>query len=250
MSIDHNDVIKKSFAELLICKRAYFTPAMQQFLANPNIALAKSNGPFFKNKVDDTTTVGVVTVDNFKLVVKRYNVKNIWHSLKKCLRQSRALRSWSNSHYLLSNGILTPQPVAIVIKRFGCWRKETYFITEYLEGIRGSDFFERTNQSQTVWENAVQKVKALLKQMEQALITHDDFQHRNMIVCNDIIALLDLDHMRIHKHKGWWFKLNYRKDIEHFVRLLGVNPEAQRIFAGATVTAFGEVNMHHIVRQH
>ncbi|MCL5261609.1 MAG: lipopolysaccharide kinase InaA family protein [Gammaproteobacteria bacterium] len=225
------DIIQQSWRRLLICNQQYFSEKMQEFFANPDFFLENTKLPFYKSIAGDTTTVAVVAIDNKKFVVKRYNTKSIWHSIKKLLRQSRAMRSWQNSHYLISKNIPTPKPVAVLIKRFGPWRKETYFISEFLPSIRGNDFFIDKTKTPEEWKRVIQNIQTLITKLEQALITHKDFQHRNLLMLDNVPYLLDLDHMRKHRYKSFWFRLNFRKDLEHFVKLLEINPEAQQMFA-------------------
>jgi tRNA A-37 threonylcarbamoyl transferase component Bud32 len=203
---------------------------MQKLLADPDEQLNKAPGPFFKNISGDTSTVGVVTVDDKKFVVKRYNLRGFLYSLKKMFRKSRALRSWHNSRYLDRHHIPTPKPVAVLIKHFGPIRGKTYFITEYVDGVQGLDLFAKNSQLNIAWEKGLENVTELLKKLHSARITHDDFQLKNMIFVNNIPVLLDLDHMRIHQYNSFWFRHNFRKDVENFLRHLDkMNPEAHRM---------------------
>jgi tRNA A-37 threonylcarbamoyl transferase component Bud32 len=219
-------IIKKTSHVFLICKREYSTAAMQQLLTNPDEYLDTTPGPIFKNIPGDTSTVGVVIVDNKKYVVKRYNVRGFWHGLRKIFRPNRALRSWNNSHYLDQHHIPTPKPVAVIIKHFGPIRGKTYFITEYVDGVQGLNFFEGNTKTDAVCKKILENVAELLKKLYVARITHDDFQLKNIIIVNNIPFLLDLDYMRIHKYNSVWFRHNYRKDVENFLRHLDkINPD-------------------------
>ena len=220
-------VVNKSLRVFWVCRREYFTPAMQQLLADPDAHLAKSSGPFFKGISGDTSTVGVVSIDGKKIVVKRYNLRGFWYDLKKSFRGSRALRSWKNSHYLSEHHIPTPRPVAVLIRRFGPMRRVTCFIAEYVDGVQGRDLFAQGKRHDDAWDPALKNVEELLKQLRAARVTHDDFQHRNMIFIHNVPVLIDLDHMRIHRFDSPWFRHNFRKDVKHFLsKLLEVSPEA------------------------
>jgi tRNA A-37 threonylcarbamoyl transferase component Bud32 len=223
-------IIKKSPHVFLVCRREYFTSAMQKLLTNPDEHLDKTPVPLFKNISGDTTTVGVVTVDNKKFVVKRYNLKGFWHRLKNMFRQSRALRSWNNSRYLDQHNIPTPNPVAVLIKRFGPIRGNAYFITECVDGVQGRDLFSEKSQPDADCKKILENVAELLKKLHAARVTHDDFQLKNMIFLNDIPVLLDLDYMRIHQYNSLWFRHNFRKDVENFLRHLDkINPDVHRM---------------------
>lgn len=221
---------ESNFKRFMICREEYFNAAMKNLLNNPDEYINDSDIYFFKKGHKDTTTVAVVVIDDRKVVIKRYNQKGFWHSVKRTLRRSRALRSWKNSHYLISNNILTPQPIAMLIKRFGPIRKETYFITEYIDGTQGKDIFLPENLYRYDWRIVILNIVSLLHKLRAANISHDDFQHNNMIFLKDVPCLLDLDHMRIHKYNSLWFRHNFKKDIDNFLKILGkVNSAAQKI---------------------
>lgn len=214
----------------MICRSEYYAPAMRDLLKDPDEFLAKNDVIFIKNRPGDTTTVAVLPIDNNKYVIKRYNQKGFWHGVKRLLRQSRALRSWNNSHYLEEHGIPTAKPIALLIKRFGPIRKETYFISEYINGLRGKDVFSNDNLHEYNWKTIIKNICLLLNKLHAAKLSHDDFQHNNMIFVNNVPFLLDLDHMRIHKYNSIWFRHNFQKDIDNFLRvLLECNPMAQKM---------------------
>lgn len=224
-------VTYQSLKKFYVCQREYHSAMMQRFIANPDAFITEATGPFFKNGIDDTTTICVITIDDKKFVVKRYNLKNTWHNLTKILRASRAMRSWSNSQYLLAIGIKTPKPIAVIInKHFWLFRGKTYFLTEYVEGVRGCDFFGANQEPTELWPEAVNNIVNLIQKLHDGRITHDDLQFGNMLLAGALPYLLDLDHMRIHKHRGLWFRHLFRKDIEHFLDFLRVNPKAHEMF--------------------
>jgi tRNA A-37 threonylcarbamoyl transferase component Bud32 len=220
----------KDSRKFIICQREYLSPEMQTFLSNPNGYIEKNTIQFFKNGPGDTTTVAVAAFGDNKFVIKRYNPKGFWHSVKRMLRPSRALRSWKNSHYLEQCDIRTPKPVGVLMERFGPIRQTTYFIMKYVDGLRGWDVFRKDSKHKDSWKIILENIAGLLMKLKEARITHDDFHHNNMIFVNNIPILIDLDHMRIHLYNSIWFRHNYRKDVKNFLRVLGeINPGAQRM---------------------
>ena len=220
---------EKNFRRFLICRRDYLTPQMQAFLHNPGLYFEQT-AEYFKKAPGEATTVGIVALGGKKFVVKRYNPKGFWHGIKRMLRSSRALRSWENSRYLERYGIATAKPAAVFMERFGPFRGTTYFIMEYVHGLRGWDIFKRDSERRDSWENILEGVAALLKKLYAARVTHDDFQHNNMIFVEGEPVLLDLDHMRVHLYNSIWFRINFRKDVKNFLRVLGeINPGARRM---------------------
>jgi tRNA A-37 threonylcarbamoyl transferase component Bud32 len=218
----------KDLRKFIICRREYLSSEMRNFLSNPKGYIQQNTIEYFKNGPGDTTTVAVVAFGDNKLVIKRYNPKGFWHSVKRMLRPSRALRSWENSHYLEQCDIRTPKPVGVLMERFGPIRQTTYFIMKYVDGLRGWDVFREDSKYKDSWKIILKNVAELLIKLKKARITHDDFHHNNMIFVDNIPILIDLDHMRIHLYNSIWFRHNYSKDVKNFFRVLGeINPGAQ-----------------------
>ncbi|MBW1746795.1 MAG: hypothetical protein JRJ25_11240 [Deltaproteobacteria bacterium] len=73
-------------------------------------------------KEGNSSTVALAEVNGKLLVIKRYNIKNFIHALKRYLRNTRAWTSWRNAHRLELLGIPTPKPIAFLERRWGPFR--------------------------------------------------------------------------------------------------------------------------------
>jgi tRNA A-37 threonylcarbamoyl transferase component Bud32 len=218
----------RTFFSYWVCRQRYYTSAMQNFLRAPDEALARSH-QFFKNIPGDTSTVAVVVIDEIPLVVKRYNVKGFWHGLKLLFRPSRALVSWRNAHRLRALNIPTIEPVAVLEKRFGLFRRQAYFISRYVAGISGSDYFAQADQSPEACAVAIKAIVTILQQLAAAKIYHNDFHHSNFIMMGNQPLLIDLDHMQ-HYRCTRNFARAHQKDIAQFRHYLAGNPLACELF--------------------
>nr|BFE91984.1 hypothetical protein GCM10020185_25200 [Pseudomonas brassicacearum subsp. brassicacearum] len=69
-------------------------------------------------KTGGAASVGKVEANGRTLVIKRYNIKNFAHWLKRFWRPSRAWHSWREGHRLAFLGIATPKPLALLEKAF------------------------------------------------------------------------------------------------------------------------------------
>lgn len=214
-----------------ICYEKYFTASMQEFLCAPDRYLDSSPHFFFKSTASDTTTVGMVVLDGKEFVVKRYNIKSFSHFLRKFWRQSNATRTWKNTHYLQQVGISTLTPVAVVEQRIaGLLRGKAYFISEYVNGVCGVDYFAAKNKPTLQWQKVMQNIVAMMQQMYQAKIEHHDLQWCNILIVDDQPLLLDLDHMKVHKRNNGLYRRVWRRDVEHFKELLAASPIAYKMF--------------------
>jgi tRNA A-37 threonylcarbamoyl transferase component Bud32 len=198
---------------------------MAAFLANPDKVLDDLKRGVLKN--GRGSTVGRIRIDDHDLVVKRYNIKGLWHALKRCARATRAARSWSNAHRLLALNISTPRPVSLLERRFGPLRGTAYFINEYVEGPRATDFFKAgdLNLQRTV----ALRMMEVLEKLKTAMISHGDMKATNIIIHREEPLLVDLDAMRAHS-RGRSFESAHRKDVRRFQKNWADMPEAGELF--------------------
>ncbi|HBN26237.1 MAG TPA: hypothetical protein DD405_02060 [Desulfobacteraceae bacterium] len=223
---------KKNHNSLTICDRQYQSELMDTFLADPDI--------FFKTctflKQGNTSTVALVKINGRQLVVKRYNVKSFLHSFRYLFRKSRASVSWKNAQrlfYILN--IPTPKPVAFLEKRLGLFKKKSYFITEYIDGISAYNLFH-SNEVEDIAgrKHLVCMFGRLLQSLSDALLSHGDFKASNFIISNDKVFLLDLDAMQEHSFR-WMFRKKFRRDCLRLTQNLKELPQLAEMFKKALV---------------
>jgi tRNA A-37 threonylcarbamoyl transferase component Bud32 len=209
---------------------AYNSPALKALLENPDQAIAASQMPLLKN--DATTTLGIVSIDGRLLAIKRYNIKGFWHAVKRSIRPSRAAICWEHGQTLLSAGISTPHPVAMIEKRFGFFRSTAYFINEYVQGaVNVGDYFGNpTEPLDTVKIAVAERIAQIFKQFAEKGIAHGDLKTDNILIVNHQPILLDLDSMRLYPNRGWYFQREHKKDIQRFLKDWVRFPVLKRLF--------------------
>ena len=210
----------------MLCRRAHYTPSMAELLRNPDGALANGDTRFFKK--GHGSTVGRIRIDDRDLVVKRYNIKGLWHALKRCSRATRAARSWRNAHRLLAQDIFTPRPVALLERRFGPFRSRAYYINEYLEGPRAIDFFQ--SQDAAPKDAVAGRIIGIINQLKEKMISHGDMKATNIIIHGLEPALVDLDAVRAHGSQRR-FKAAHQKDVKRFMKNWADFPEVHALFS-------------------
>ena len=206
-------VCKKNMRNYLICDRKLYTKGMARFFDDPDALLDK--GKILKN--GNTSTVALIEIDKKHFVVKRYNIKNPWHALKRCLRHTRAYTSWRNSIMLIFFDILTPKPVAFYEKRFGPFRSTGYFIMEHIDGTDAMTFFQSENIKTCETKKIAARFGGLFKSLADNSISHGDFKATNFIIKNGEIYVIDLDSMQEHRFK-WGFKKAFNKDCRRMIK--------------------------------
>ncbi|AQZ35219.1 serine/threonine protein kinase [Pseudomonas sp. LPH1] len=169
-------------------------------------------------KTGGAATVARVEVDARPLVVKRYNVKNWLHWLKRFWRPSRAWHSWREGNRLQLLGIATPTPLAVLERRW-CWlRGRAYLITDYCGGQDIIARFEAYTQA-TPPENELLALDRLFAALLRERISHGDFKGHNLFWDDalDTWSLIDLDAMRQHRSTRS-FARAYARDRARFLR--------------------------------
>ena len=201
-------VAQKAWHRFMACDRTWYSPSMQHLLRDPDTYI--KNGTILKD--GNTATVAKVTIASQTLVVKRYNIKNRWHALRRCLQPSRAMVSWQNAHRLLFLGIRTPRPIAVIEERWGIFRRRAYFIMAYLPGETIDKIVHAKIDDSQAIESCFDHLATLIKQLAAAQISHGDFKATNFLVSSSQLHLLDLDGMTAHRINGA-FKRAFRKDL-------------------------------------
>jgi tRNA A-37 threonylcarbamoyl transferase component Bud32 len=181
-----------------------------------NLDLLTEQGHIYKT--GGAATVAQVQLQGRPLVVKRYNVKSVAHWLKRFWRPSRAWHSWVEGNRLQLLGIATPQPLAVLERRW-CWlRGRAYLITEYCGGqdiIARFQAFHDGSPPETDLLALDRLFAALLRER----ISHGDFKGHNLFWDEGRAAwsLIDLDAMQQHR-SARSFARAYARDRARFLR--------------------------------
>jgi hypothetical protein len=169
-------------------------------------------------KTGGAATVAQVQLQGRSLVVKRYNVKSLGHWLKRFWRPSRAWHSWIAGNRLQLLGIATPQPLAVLERRW-CWlRGRAYLITEYCGGQDIIARFQAFHDGSPP-ESDLLALDRLFAALLRERISHGDFKGHNLF-WDDRLAcwsLIDLDAMQQHR-SARSFARAYARDRARFLR--------------------------------
>jgi len=142
-----------------------------------NIDLLTEQGHLYKT--GGAATVAQVQLQGRSLVVKRYNVKSLGHWLKRFWRPSRAWHSWIAGNRLQLLGIATPQPLAVLERRW-CWlRGRAYLITEYCGGQDIIARFQAFHDGSPP-ESDLLALDRLFAALLRERISHGDFKGHNL----------------------------------------------------------------------
>lgn len=195
-----------------LVRRAYSKPAMQEFLANPDAAIAQGH----ILKAGNSATVARVQIGTEEYVVKRYNIKNQWHRIKRAFTPSRAARSWCYGHLLELLEVNTPAPIALLERRFGPFRGVAYLVCAPLD-LDGGDFLDKKIAAGMAVAQGESRFAELFHSLGQTHLSHGDLKGSNFFLKADQLWVLDLDAMQLHAC-SWLARRALAKDRRRFLQ--------------------------------
>ncbi len=211
-----------------VWKRDFHCDELTSFLHDPDAWV--ESGLLLKN--GKTATVVRVRMGKRQVVIKRNNIKNLFHWLRRCLRTTRCRRNWHNAHLLAINGIATPEPIAFVEERWGPFRFRGYYVCVFDDAPSAAQKY----LSQQPTERELANFRELFTAMRLARLYHGDCKSSNFLIGEDHIALIDLDSItecrskkmtnRLLKRSRRRFLKNWRNDPKKMKRFSEVFEQA------------------------
>lgn len=177
------------------------------------IDLLMSKGKILKR--GNTCFVSLVEINGKRVVIKRYNHKGFWHSLRHTLKGSRAKHCWLDGHRLRMLKIPTALPLAFLEKREGPLVYCSYIINEWIEGPKLNEFLRLVAIDEERQAAMLQQIDGILELMERYRITHGDLKRANIIIGEAGPVLIDLDSMKVHR-LGLLYRHCRNKDLKRF----------------------------------
>jgi tRNA A-37 threonylcarbamoyl transferase component Bud32 len=221
---------KRTYTWRLVYDKRYATPGFQRLYQDPEVAFVGRGVRFLKR--GNTATLVATRIDGVDVVIKRYNIKSIWHGIRRVLKRTRASVSWANAHMLRLYDIPTPQPVAFVERRIGPLRRTSYFISEYAEGVDGREFFGGDGVSLPAKEAMAKRIVAALATLARYRVRQGDLKATNIIIYGETPYWVDLDAMREYK-TALFFRRAFERDMMRLYRNWEDRPDVWQFFERA-----------------
>jgi len=232
--------IEKVQGDFVAIARPFLSAGLLQALQNPDALLNADTARRIKS--GNTCTVSLAQVDARKVVVKRYNIKSVWHALSRAFRQTRAAASWANAHRLTTLGITTAAPVALYEKRIGIIRRQSYFLTEYVDAPDVAQFFADTDLALAQKEAAAANIARLFYKLKLLMISHGDFKASNIKMVENWPVLIDLDSLRQHRCL-WFFEQRHVRDLKRFIRNWPQDSVTQQLLLAAFSQVYEDTSL-------
>ena len=202
-----------SFNKISIFRRDIDPDLLVALQADPDKLMAR--GKMLKD--GNSATVVAVEIANKSWVIKRYNIKNWWHALKRCWRPTRAWTSWGNAHRLSISQIKTPQPVAMIEKRFGPLRFGGYYVCAEVVAPNACEYLLDPQLKPETKEVVKEAFVSIFKVLQQLKISHGDFKGTNFLIQDNEVWLIDLDAMSEFRSQNR-FSGKFQADRSRFLR--------------------------------
>jgi len=199
---------RKSISRFEVCERSAYSRELADLMKSPDKFIEL--GTILKK--GNSSTVALVNLADRTLVVKRYNIKNLQHGMRRAFRKSRAWHSWANAHLMEFLGIPALKPIAMIELRLGPIRKTAYLITEYIEGPDALQCLTGTKNLKGKLESLV----AILQNLSEVQVTHGDLKATNFIMTEQGPVLIDLDGMKEHDSQQS-FEEAFGRDLRRFI---------------------------------
>lgn len=167
-------------------------------------------------KDGNSATVISLEINDKAYALKRYNIKNNLHALKRAFQPSRAAISWANAHRLQLLGIATPKPTMLLETRQFGLRGKAYFLSELLNQPDAVQFFASEHDKLKRAE-AVKNIVTLFYKLYLLQISHGDMKATNIKMQGTQPALIDLDSMQQHA-RYFTSSVAHLKDLHRFMQ--------------------------------
>lgn len=218
----------QQFNQSAMIDRTYQSDAFLTLLQDPDKFFALQQVSILKK--GRTSTVAKIMLEGRTLVVKRYNIKNSWHWLRRCFRRTRAETSWRLSQKLRLFGISTAKPVAYIEKHFFGLKGKSYFVMEHVSGQTIGEFFSSCKAEDESSAKIAKMITEMFKSLGELRMTHGDLKMTNILLSDSCRpVLIDLDGMSEHR-TTLGFKRTFKKEIARFMQNWDNHPSVRALF--------------------
>ncbi|MFI4954892.1 MAG: lipopolysaccharide core heptose(I) kinase RfaP [Gammaproteobacteria bacterium] len=205
-----------SFSKHIKLDQKWNSPELMRVLSDPESIFTRAEATIINEGLNSTLVK--FNVDGRDIIIKRYRWKQGWYGLTRLFRPSRASRSWNFAQVLLKNNIATPHPIALVEKRWGYLRRDSYYIMEYCGGNSLGSVMRELSPESVTGQDLFAQWQKIHQQLLELKITHGDTSHENYLVTQDGLKIIDLDTMHQHFF-AWRLQRRQLRDQERFIHI-------------------------------
>ena len=176
--------VEKAWKRVFLAKRNRWSAALARFARDPEAHLADAE----RIKNGRSATVFRLRLDGDPVIVKRYNVKSTLHRVRRWFRR-RSRIAWRNGHRLAFLGIPGAEPTALIERRWGPLRAESWLVMP----DSGSRDIRAEVEARGWTDGLLDGVVRIFGDLKIAGLRHGDTKASNFLVQDNQVHLIDLD---------------------------------------------------------
>ena len=168
-----------------IAKKPFFKEGLSEVIANPDEFMLKGE----EVKFEAGNHVVGLDLPKHSIFIKKFQIKGLFHYLRKFFSPTRAITAWKAIHWLNAAGIKTINPIGVIETYDSFTTTESYLITLKQSG-------ERLDQMKITenLENLIpSKMSALIKRLTWISFNHGDAKGSNFFLDKNSLIVSDLD---------------------------------------------------------
>lgn len=205
--------------------RKFLSPELELFFLDPDAVFRQQNVHVLK--AGRSSTVIKVMLGKKIMVVKRYNLKNPLHFLRRLFRKTRAYHGWRLAHKFILFNIATPTPIAYLENKWFGLHGKSYFVSEYIDGEPAATYLSAQKNERS---ELVMALTRLLKNVFRIHVSHGDLKLTNILIAkNSRPMIIDFDGSHEHISSAS-LKHAWRKDIKRFLENFHAHPQLLQSF--------------------
>jgi RIO-like serine/threonine protein kinase len=206
------------------------TPEFLAFMKAPDAVFSNPAAVMLKN--GRSSTVIRITLDGQPLVIKRYNLKDAWHRVRRMFRVTRAKACWVLAHKLDLFHVETAKPLAYLERRVLGLRGRSYYVTAFVSGVSLGDYCQGKSALDEPVKAVAPRIVHLLNKIKELNLTHGDLKKTNLLIdAQGVPSLIDLDGMKSHATQAG-LSLAWRGEVKRFLANFEAQPTIKALFQG------------------
>lgn len=217
-------------------------PNLRNYLMVKPDELFKFSEKILKNS--KRARLAVIQFEGRRYILKRYNLKDWRHRLKRLLAPSLAWKIWKANHLVKIRGISTSHLLAAVDVGTGLGYRGSYAVYDYIDGVsEGFRCLQDSFLDDGKRPRVMRRLARLTWELHQKGIQHGDLKASNIIwPCDrkrNALKVIDLDAVRFNRFLRDGQRISDLKNLASYFLMLDPDP-------AKTDLLFHEyVNFHH-----
>jgi heptose I phosphotransferase len=192
-----------------IAKQEFVTKEIEELIANPKNFMTE--GATIKDEAGHQ--IVKIKIKDQEFFIKKYQMKSLFHILRKALTKSRAYNSWLASFWYRAVGINTFEIISVYEEYNSFFTLDSYLVSKSLEGLR-------LDEAAVFEENPLMisaKINSFFKRLSWIDFNHGDAKSSNFFFSRNKLIAFDLDTSR-QRRLLLLFKRSRERDVKRILR--------------------------------